>query len=163
MVSAFKLFEAVLFKITDLMKRVTFLMLCLSFSLSALAQNESDKILGVWFNTEKDAKIEIYKCGDKYCGKIVWLKTPNYEDGTPKIDKNNPDDRLKKRPIMGLNLLSGFEYVEDGEWEEGTIYDPKEGKTYSCVITFKDAKTLNVRGYIGFSLMGKTVLWTRAE
>ena len=64
--------------------------------------------IGVWFNTEKDAKVEIYKCGDKYCGKIIWLKFPNNEEGTPKMDKNNPDDKLKKRAVLGLNLLSGF-------------------------------------------------------
>jgi len=145
------------------MKKLTFLLLCLSLPILVNAQKEGDKLLGLWFNTEKDAKIEIYKCGDKYCGKIVWLKTPNNENGTPKVDKDNPDEKLKKRPIMGLNLLSGFEYAGDGEWEEGEIYDPKEGKTYSCVITFEDAKTLNVRGYVGFSLIGRTVEWTRVE
>jgi len=57
----------------------------------------SDDILGVWNNQEKDAKIEIQKCGEKYCGKIVWLKEPNYPEGSkdglpgsPKTDHNNP-------------------------------------------------------------------------
>lgn len=123
---------------------------------------EGDAILGDWYNTEKSGKINIYKCGNKYCGKIVWLKEPN-RDGKPKLDKNNPDSKLKSRPIIGLVILQDFEYEGDKEWEDGTIYDPENGKTYSCIMTLKDKNILQVRGYIGFSLLGRTVEWTRAQ
>jgi uncharacterized protein (DUF2147 family) len=61
-----------------------------------------------------------------------------------------------------MKLLENFKY-NGGTWEEGTIYDPKNGKTYSCIIKKKDNKTLEVRGYVGISLIGRTVEWTKAE
>jgi uncharacterized protein (DUF2147 family) len=137
---------------------------CLALmALPVFANKDSEAILGVWYNTEKSAKIEIYKCGDKFCGKIIWLKEPHDASGKPKVDKENPDEALKSRPVMGMNLLSNFEYSGDNEWEEGEIYDPENGKTYSCIMSLEDSGELKVRGYIGFSLMGRTVVWTRAE
>lgn len=124
------------------------------------AQSEN-AILGVWFNTEKTAQVEIYKRGATFYGKIVWLKDPN-PGGKPAVDKVNPDPKLKTRTLMGLNLLEGLRF-DDGIWDDGTIYDPKSGKTYSCQITLKSANILEVKGYIGFSLIGRTVEWTKAK
>ncbi|MDN4165322.1 DUF2147 domain-containing protein [Cytophagales bacterium LB-30] len=145
------------------MKQILSLLLFCLLSMPLWAQKEADQILGKWYNTEKSAQVEIYACGDRYCGKIVWLKEPTYEDGTAKIDKNNPEEKLRSRALMGLNLLTGFEYDEDNVWEDGEIYDPKEGKTYSCMLTLKPNGELEVRGYVGFSLIGKTVIWTRVK
>ncbi|MDY0335364.1 MAG: DUF2147 domain-containing protein, partial [Bacteroidales bacterium] len=77
----------------------------------------------------------------------------------------NPDTTLQKRPLMGLQLLSGFVFDGDDEWESGKIYDPKSGKTYSCYMEFTDKSKnkLKVRGYIGISLLGRTTYWTRVE
>lgn len=116
----------------------------------------------LWYNEEKTAKIQIYKATDgKFYGKIVWLKIPE-DDGKPKVDKNNPDKSRKTDPLLGLLILKGFK--KDGEkgYEGGTIYDPKNGKTYSCKITSK-GDILDVRGYIGFSFIGRTTVWTKAE
>lgn len=130
----------------------------------ALAQNSADDVVGTWLNEDKDAKIEIFKCGDEYCGKIVWLKEPNREDGSEKLDRENPEAKLRSRKIMGLQILEGFEYEGDGEYEDGEIYDPKKGKTYDCIMELSDnGKKLDVRGYIGFSLIGRTTVWTRAN
>ena len=124
------------------------------------AQSEN-AILGVWFNTEKTAQVEIFKRGATFFGKIVWLKDPN-PGGKPAVDKVNSDPKLKTRPLMGLNLLEGLRF-DDGIWDGGTIYDPKSGKTYSCQISLKSAEVLEVKGYIGFSLIGRTVEWTKAK
>ena len=62
-----------------------------------------------------------------------------------------------------LNLFSGFEYAGDGRWKGGTIYDPNSGKTYRCVVTLVDANTLEVRGYVGVPLLGRTETWTRRK
>ncbi len=123
---------------------------------------DGDVILGTWYNGEKDAKIEIYHCDDKFCGKIIWLKNPT-EDGHPKLDKHNPDEILQKRGLMGLNILNGFSYKGDKTWEDGQIYNPRDGNTYSCYLKLLDDGSLKVRGYIGFSLIGKTQYWTRPE
>lgn len=128
--------------------------------LSGFAQK--DKIEGFWMNDDKTAKIEIYRAVDnKYWGKIVWLKEP-LRDGKPKLDIHNPKPALRNRPIIGLAILSAF--VKDGEnkYDEGEIYDPKNGKTYSCTITYKNNQEISIRGYIGISLIGRSTTWTRS-
>jgi uncharacterized protein (DUF2147 family) len=125
---------------------------------------QPDDIVGVWKNGEGTGLIQISKGNDgKYYGKIVWLKVANNSDGTPRTDINNPDEKLRARSLRGLENLQGFKWVSDGIWEEGTIYDPKVGKTYSCTIKMPDWYTLEVRGYIGISAFGRTDVWKRQE
>ena len=127
---------------------------------------KADDILGVWLNEDKDAHVEIFNKGGKYFGKIVWLKNPNEDNkDTPNLDDKNEDESLRTRPIMGLQLLTDFVFDGDDEWEDGEIYDPKSGKTYSCYIEFHDGNRneLKVRGFIGVSLIGKTTYWTRVK
>ena len=126
----------------------------------AFAQTES-AILGVWYNTEKTAQVEILKTGTEYIGKIVWLKEP-IRDGKPATDRQNSDPKLKTRPLMGLNILEGLKY-SGGIWKGGEIYDPKSGKTYSCEVKLKSSDILEVKGYLGFSFVGRTVEWTKAK
>jgi len=142
--------------------KITILLSILFISNSLFAQSDADKILGKWLNEDKDGKVEIRKEGDKYFGKIVWLKTPNNEDGTPKLDKENPDDKLKKRPLEGLEILKDFVY-DDNEWEDGEIYDPKSGNTYSCYMEFESEDVLKIKGYIGVKWIGRTTYWTRVK
>lgn len=129
-------------------------------------ETKSSDVLGVWLNEDKDAHIEIYMQGNKFDGKIVWLKNPNDSiTNQPRLDKNNEDESLRTRPVMGLLLLRGFEF-DDDEWEDGRIYDPKNGKDYKCYIEFEDEadkNKLKVRGFIGFSMLGRTTYWTRVE
>ncbi len=119
---------------------------------------------GIWYNTKKDGKIKVYQQDGKYYGEIVWLLEPNDEnDGKPKRDINNPDDSKHQNPIIGLVVLKDLEFDEDNVWDNGKIYDPENGKTYSCKMTLKDKDHLDVRGFIGFSLLGRTENWTRAK
>jgi len=121
-----------------------------------------DAIERLWYNEEKTAKIQVFKATDgKFYGKIVWLKEPE-ENGKPKVDKNNPDKARRNDPVLGMQLLKGFKKDGDHHYEDGTIYDPKNGKTYSCKINHK-GDVLDVRGYIGISLIGRTTVWTKAE
>jgi uncharacterized protein (DUF2147 family) len=142
--------------------RLSILIFLAGFGLQATAQNyKADDVLGIWFNEEKDAKVEIYEEGGQYFGKIVWLEEPiEPETGKPKLDDENPDEELQKRPIMGLLLVKDF--IFDGElWDDGEIYDPKSGNTYSCYMKMESNDKLKVRGYIGISLIGRTTYWTR--
>ena len=124
----------------------------------------ADAVVGEWYTSEKRGKVEVYKCGEEFCGKIVWLKEPNNPDGSTKLDKENPEEALRSRPIEGTQILKDFKYSEEGEYEDGEIYDPESGKTYSCLMRLKDnGQVLEVRGYIGISLMGRTEKWTRAD
>ncbi len=127
------------------------------------AQSKADDIVGIWLTKGNDpAKIQIYKAGDKFYGKIIWLKTP-LDNGKAKVDKNNPDKTKRTNAIIGLGLLSNFTFNNDDAWKDGNIYDPQNGKTYSCNISLKDKSTLKVRGYIGISLFGRTEVWTRSN
>ncbi|OQP64068.1 SIGNAL peptide protein [Niastella vici] len=142
------------------MKELKILLVLLLLGMKAALAQTADAILGNWLNEEKDARIQIYKSGAAYFGKIVWLKTPNEADGTPKIDKKNSSAALRTRPIMNLVILTKFNF-DDGEWTAGEIYDPKSGKTYSSNMKLKGDK-LEIRGYVGISLFGRTTVWTRA-
>ena len=119
--------------------------------------------LGIWTNAEKKANFEIYKCGDKLCGKIVSLTTPNDASGNPKKDTENPDPKLRSRPRLGLVFMQGFSYDDDNKWDGGKIYNPEDGKTYSCYMKLQSQNTMEVKGYIGFSLIGKSQTWTRVK
>src|SRR5512143_2115312 len=95
--------------------------------LSARAAGPDD-ILGTWLNEEKDARIEVEKCGERYCGKVVWLQEANYAagskdgiPGTPLLDHNNPDPKLRKTPIIGLPIVRDFAFAGDGLWKGGTV------------------------------------------
>jgi uncharacterized protein (DUF2147 family) len=136
--------------------------LVLTSSNFAPTQNDADAILGVWLTGTGKGKIKIFKGTDgKYHGKLVWLKEPKNPDGTIKVDKNNPDDSKKKTPLLGLQNLRNFTYEGDKKWEGGQIYDPENGSDYSCKIELMDDNTLEVRGFIGISLFGRTDVWKR--
>ncbi|KAB1064065.1 DUF2147 domain-containing protein [Salibacter halophilus] len=133
------------------------------FSTSLFAQN-ADAVLGKWETKNGKSHVEIYKKDGEYYGKIVWLKEPLNEEGKPKVDKNNPEEDMRSRPLKGLELLREFEYDADDEmWEDGEIYDPESGDTYSCEMSLEGDNKLKVRGYLGISLLGRTTVWTRVE
>ncbi len=146
------------------MKGLYTLCILLLMGFSALAQDAADKVNGIWFNTEATAKIQIYKTtSGHYAGKIIWLKEPtDPETGKPKLDKHNPDKSKRTIPILELVNLKAFSYDSDSRvWQHGNIYDPKNGKDYSCKMELTDDNTLKVRGYIGISLLGRTETWKR--
>lgn len=137
------------------------LLLVAGFPIASLAQ-QADAVAGTWLNEEKDAKVQIYRAGDKYFGKLVWIARQFEDDGkTPRKDSKNPDAKLRQRGLLNLVILSNFEY-DDGEWTDGKIYDPKSGKTYSSKMKL-DGRQLNIRGYVGVSMFGRTTVWTKAE
>jgi len=133
-----------------------------------------DDILGVWETAHDDvnwSRIEITRENDRYYGRIVHLNSPVYpEDGVdgppgrPRMDLNNPDETLRQRPAMGLEIMRDFRHDPgDGKWKDGRIYDPKSGNEYRCKLTLKDADTLEVFGYkkVGFVKLGRNTTWTR--
>jgi len=132
-------------------------------SFTPIADNP-DAIVGVWKTGEGNAMVRIYKNGDKYQGKVVWLKEPvDPETGKPKQDKNHPDEANRTRPVLGMINIWGFSYKDKNLWDDGNIYDPKNGSTYSCTIKMINPNTLEVRGYIGVSIIGRTDNWTRQQ
>ena len=133
----------------------------LILAMTAVFADDPSAVEGTWLSGDGDGWIEVRMAGDGLSGEI--LGSPNDSDDRPDADENNPDPALRDRPLIGLNLFSGFEYAGDGRWKGGTIYDPNSGKTYRCVVTLVDANTLEVRGYVGVPLLGRTETWTRRK
>ena len=127
----------------------------------AAAFAASDPVEGVWLTESGGAHVEIAPCEKSMCGTIIWLKEPNRQDGTPKRDINNPDEANHGNPIIGLQMIRGFEKEEPGVWEDGEIYDPESGKTYDSNMLSKDANTLEVEGCVLFFCQEQT--WTRIK
>ncbi len=141
------------------MKKIksTIVMLFIAIT-SLVAQNKQDEIIGVWETDTKDAKMEIFKSGNLYYGKLLWGdKIVEANGKTSKKDSNNPDTKLRTRNIIGIINLSGLKY-ENGTYVDGTIYDPPSGKTYECKAWIENGK-LQLRGFIGLSLIGRTATW----
>ncbi len=148
-------------------KNIVTIITLMLFSIATFAQREKNQIEHTWYNQEKTSKIQVYLAKDgKYYGKIVWLDKPNDEKtGKPKLDKENPDEKQQSTPVIGLLILRGFSIdAEDKNlYTGGTVYDPKNGKTYCGKLTYKGA-TLDLRGFIcSASFLGRTSTWTLAE
>lgn len=122
-----------------------------------LAVSAND-IVGTWVTEGGKSNVKISAGGGAYSGKLTWLREP-LRDGKPKVDAKNENASLRSRPIVGLSLLSGFSFKGD-HWE-GKIYNPEDGKTYSCQLKLRNAKTLEVRGYVMNPAFGKTQVWTK--
>ena len=128
-----------------------------------LIKEKNSSVIGEWYNAEKDAVITIDEDVVNFTlfGKITWMLYPNDENGNPKTDPLNPDENLRSRARLGMYIMDSFKHIEGNVWDNGKLYDPKKGKTYSGMITLKDTNTLNLRGYIGFSFFGRSSTWTR--
>jgi len=131
--------------------------------ITIFCQAQSDDILGIWLEEKKQSKIEIYKKDNNFFGKIIWLKEPLDEYGNIKLDKKNPNNSMRKNPINGLVIMKDLKYKKKGEWSDGKIYDARSGKTYSLKVYMKNVNKLDLRGYIGYTLFGKTTSWTRVK
>ena len=124
--------------------------------------NPADAVVGIWKNGSGKGHIQIYRQGDKYYGKIIWLRDGKDDKGNLKLDRKNSNVAKRTQPIVGLVMMKDFMYA-DGEWNGGRIYNPSDGKEYKAYLKMKDHNTLSVRGYVGFSWVGKTDTWTRVN
>lgn len=123
---------------------------------------EGDRILGEWLTAEGKARITLSRTDDRYSGKIVWLKEPE-KNGRPAVDDQNSDERLRGRPILGMEMVYGFVYDGDGVWVDGRVYDPESGDEYRGKLRLVDENTMELRGYILIPLLGRTETWTRVK
>ena len=141
------------------MKKIIFsIMLMMMPVAAAFAQD----VIGKWKLEDGTAIVEVYKSGDSFNGKIVWLKNPTEADGTPAKDDNNPDKNLRSREVLGLNMLSDLK-KNGSEYTGGKIYDPGNGKTYNCSMKV-EGDVLKVRGSLDKKgLIGRTMDWFRVK
>lgn len=118
---------------------------------------KADDLIGTYMTDKNEGMVEITKRDNKYFGKLLWTKTEG------KLDTNNPDVKQQSQPLRGKEILKSFDFNGSDLWHNGTIYDPKNGKTYSCKITRDEKGNLSVRGFIGVSLLGRTTLWIKVK
>jgi uncharacterized protein (DUF2147 family) len=133
------------------------LLSCILLTVVPLSSSQVEhRILGRWFSRdieepENDGIIEIYQKGDRFYGKIVWSRRPE------PIDVNGDN-----KSLMGRDILTGFKHDSGSKYSGGKIYNPRDGRTYSCNLEVLDeGKRLKIRGYVGISLFGRTEYWSR--
>ncbi|WP_420147600.1 DUF2147 domain-containing protein [Spirosoma sp.] len=141
------------------------LLLVMTFVSAAPKADDPDALLGKWLSAKKRNQVQIYKQGNKYHGKLVWMLEPNDPaTNRPKVDSQNPDEKLRTRPLMNTTILTNLTYKGNNVWSDGEIYNPEDGKTYNCDVTLKDPNTIDMHGYVmGISLLGRTRSWTRVK
>jgi uncharacterized protein (DUF2147 family) len=127
----------------------------------ALGDKDVSRIEGVWLNEDGDGWIELTIVSGELTGSIAGSPQDPESRKPPRLDEKNPDLALRSRPLLGLTILKGFRHEANGRWVGGQIYDPNSGKTYRGTITVIDDNTLDLRGYVGISLFGRTETWRR--
>lgn len=141
------------------MKKIIFSFILMLMPVAAAFAQD---VIGKWKLEDGSAIVEVYKQGDSYNGKIVWLKNPTEADGSPAVDENNPDKALRSRQLIGLNMLSDLKKAGE-EYSGGKIYDPGNGKTYNCSMKV-EGDVLKVRGSLDKKgLIGRTMDWFRVK
>jgi uncharacterized protein (DUF2147 family) len=139
---------------------LTFVFAVLSLSISA--RNNPDELLGKWINEDATARFEFFKTGNTYNAKIIWLVNPNNEKGQQKLDKNNPDKKLRNRPIVGLVIITGLQFSSKiSMWNEGKIYTPEKGEMLACKIKLTDRNELALT--VSKSIFSLTKKWKRYD
>jgi uncharacterized protein (DUF2147 family) len=137
---------------------LSFLCVAFLFNVETTNAQSARDIIGLWMPSEGTAYIKIFKekGKERYHGRIVWLKEPLDESGQPKKCPNGD-------PIMNMLNLRNFSF-DDGEWTDGTIYDPKTGNLYYCTIEMVNNDKLEVRGSLDpYGIVGRTYVWVRMK
>ncbi len=146
------------------MKYIIMLGSLLLLLITGKAQDNQNAIIGKWMYEEKDLIVEVYKVDNDYKAKVIWFHDSN-DTLTPidqRLDVKNPDKQLRKRKLLGMDILSDLTYdPKENKWVKGKIYDSTSGRTWDATVWLNDAQTLEVRGYYIFKFIGKTIKFTR--
>lgn len=131
-------------------------LLALALPMAAASDDVATQILGNWLTEPRDGIIQISIADDgSYRGRIVGGNDPQRQD------QHNPDPARRSQLLLGQSIFQGMKYDGEGKWSGGTIYDPDSGRTYKCRLERLDPERLQVRGFIGFALLGRSQVWTR--
>lgn len=129
----------------------------------AAAERPADPAYGYWLTENRKAIVRISPCGAATCGRMVWVESAVDDAGRPKRDWKNTDVVKRQRTICGIELVGGLSRADDGAWQDGWLYNPRDGATYSAEIRAVSQSELEVRGYLGISVLGKSQIWTRVS
>ncbi len=123
---------------------------------------QAQDIVGVWKTIDDrtnlpTSHVEIYKLDNTYYGKVVAM----LRDDPATLCSECKGDK-KNEPIMGMVILRDMK-KENDIWSSGYIMDPENGKEYKCNIYMKSNLSLELRGYIGAPLFGRSQDWIRVK
>jgi uncharacterized protein (DUF2147 family) len=111
-------------------------------------------IVGEWWTEERDGRVRFFKAKTgTYTGVLTWSKNP-------RKDTENDDPKLRARPIVGIILIWKLKY-EDGEYVDGYVYNPEDGNTFRIEAKSIDRNSVEIRGFMGISILGQSQVWTR--
>jgi len=127
----------------------------LVLSLAGSTEASTDSILGHWLLEGEKAIVQIAPCADQVCGRIVWLRDRKNDAGQGEAGTAN------RQALCGLELIRGFHQREPGLWDGGTIFNPRDGNSYSAEMKVRPDGTLGLRGYVLLPVLGQTRVWTR--
>ena len=137
------------------------------------ASAQTPSVMGTWLTASKLAQVQLAPCADPargpVCGTIVKLIDPKDDSGKPivpeeAVDRRNTDPALRGRKVLGMVLLYDFAKSADpNAFEDGTIYNGENGKTYKAKFGLQADGTLRLRGYVGVPMLGETQIWTRVQ
>jgi len=123
---------------------------------------QSQTPVGIWLHANKRIRVQIFPCGERLCGKIIWFRWPNDAHGLPLVDLKNTNPKLRKRPLLGLTVLRGLRRRSANSWTDGKIYNPDDGVDYQAQMSIHNG-TLRVRAYVVMPALGQTLIWTRVR
>lgn len=133
---------------------VVLTIICMQFQV--FSQEAGDTIIGRWYTEKCKAAFDFFRSSNGYCAALVPFEKPDL------IDVKNPVDSLRNRSLRGATTIYGLRYdAGQRRWHGGKVYNPENGKTYSCYCTITDRGTMVFRGYIGVGLLGGSQTWTR--
>jgi len=144
-----------------------------SLLVAVVSPASAQSVMGTWLTQSKAAEVKLEPCADAargpICGTVMKLINPKSADGQPMApetvtDLHNTDPALRGRKVLGMMMLYDFKKTSDASaFEEGTIYNGENGKTYRANISLQADGTLRLRGYVGTPLFGETQIWTRVQ
>ena len=120
-----------------------------------------ESLEGYWMDSHGEVILEVAPCGAAKCARVAWLRLPNGPDGKPLLDYRNSDTALQKRPVCGLEVISGFTKQPDGTWGGGTVYVSDLGQSFSGYAEILSPTQVNVRGYVLLPIFGESEVWSR--
>lgn len=120
-------------------------------------------VKGIWMTEDKDGAVELYSCGNELCGKFHWLKPEPGAVSSDSRDDNNPDPKLRNRPLCGMQFMGGFKPDETGEFTGGWIYSPQHGAKFSSEIRTSGKEAIELRGYVLLPILGESQIWTKTD
>ncbi|MAZ89117.1 MAG: hypothetical protein CL693_15925 [Cellvibrionaceae bacterium] len=126
---------------------------------NASIQAQSPSAEGIWESPDHESRIEIYKCSNNLCAKVIWLEPTLSAQESEFLDTENPDSQLRSRPLLGLVFLKYVEKTGNQNWSGGEIYDIESGESYSAKLELETNNSLKISGCWSFLCEGE--VWKR--